>query len=567
LCSDASASTTWRAPSAPVVLQRFGGLAVALRQAEARTRRFAAGALQRFLDVTQPFAQARVGESIARPEDRPQRLQVVLRAFAAHLDLEAEIAQEAFGSAPDVFELGRARRRPEHLHHGRYQVLAACRFAAGDAAAAVENDVLVDAHPLRFEIAGHDGAGLQLDAIGGMDRPGDAAQHQDRFGVDFAFESPARGHLHGAGRAQHALEDTGQNDFLVGHQLALEFGGGGENGRRARLDHESTSDVRTRSATVWTAALCEAAAYRLSRGTARGQRVRLVERRRGADDRFPDAAGAESRLASPSEVEMTARRVEPRPRSRTGHHETGAPRRAVSLERALSKLGIASRVEARALIESGRVRVGARRIVEPGFRVDMQRDRISIDGATARRAALQIWMLHKPVGTVTTRRDPDGRRTVFDLLPAGLPHLSAVGRLDYDTSGLLLFTNDTQLGAFLTDPQTHVAKVYAVRLDAPIAATAAQQLAAGVEIRGRRTLPARVELCGPSPCDRLRVMLVEGRNRQVRRMFATLGRTVMVLHRERFGPLRLGDLGPGMSRPLREGELRELRALRAERRI
>lgn len=238
----------------------------------------------------------------------------------------------------------------------------------------------------------------------------------------------------------------------------------------------------------------------------------------------------------------------------------------MSLERALSKLGIASRVEARALIAAGRVRVGARRVVEPSWRVDMQHDRITIDGAPARRAGLQTWMLHKPVGTVTTRRDPEGRRTVFDLLPAGLPHLGAVGRLDLDTSGLLLFTNDTQLGAFLTDPQTHVEKVYAVRLDAPIAATDAQRLAAGVELSRRQTLPARVELCGTSPCARLRVTLVEGRNRQVRRMFATLGRTVVDLHRERFGPLRLGDLVPGMSRPLRAGELRELQALRAERR-
>jgi pseudouridine synthase len=179
---------------------------------------------------------------------------------------------------------------------------------------------------------------------------------------------------------------------------------------------------------------------------------------------------------------------------------------------------------------------------------------------------MQYWMLHKPLGTVTTRRDPEARPTVFHLLPAGLPHLGAVGRLDLDTSGLLLFTNDTQLGAFLTDPRTHVEKVYAVRLDAAIDAAAAQRLAAGVEILGRRTLPARVELLGPSPAAELRVTLVEGRNRQVRRMFETLGRVVVALHRERFGPLQLGELAVGAARPLRAVEQRALQALRVERR-
>ena len=232
---------------------------------------------------------------------------------------------------------------------------------------------------------------------------------------------------------------------------------------------------------------------------------------------------------------------------------------AVSLERALSKLGIAARPVAREWIRAGRVRVGERVVSDPAFRVDLRRDRIWIDGRRALAAAPQYWMLHKPAGYVTTRRDPDGRPTVHDLLPPHLPHLSAVGRLDLDSSGLLLLTNDSQLGARLTDPSSHVTKIYEVRLDAPIRPAEAARLAAGVVVLGRRTRPAEIELLGSAPARRVRVALVEGRNRQVRRMFATAGRRVEKLHRVGIGPLQLAGLPPGTARPLRPAELRALR--------
>jgi len=260
-----------------------------------------------------------------------------------------------------------------------------------------------------------------------------------------------------------------------------------------------------------------------------------------------------------------------------GRRPPPAPRRVVSLERALSKLGIASRVEARRCIETGRVRVGDRVVRDPRWRVDPDLDRIAVDGVPARRATAVYLVLHKPVGVVTTRRDPEGRRTVYDLLPADAPHLGAVGRLDLDSSGLLLFTNDTRLAARLTDPLTHVTKVYDVRLDAPITAADAARLASGVVLSGRRTRPARIEPNRSARRDararqdsrrraadandagtEWRVTLVEGRNRQVRRMFESLGRVVLVLHRPQFGPLSLQGLAPGAWRWLGTGEIRAL---------
>jgi 23S rRNA pseudouridine2605 synthase len=242
-----------------------------------------------------------------------------------------------------------------------------------------------------------------------------------------------------------------------------------------------------------------------------------------------------------------------------------APRRVVSLERALSKLGVAPRPEARALIVAGRVRVAERVVTDPTRRVDPDLDVLRVDGRIVERAQRAIWMLHKPVGTVTTRRDPGGRPTVYALVPAHAPFMGPVGRLDLDSSGLLLMTNDTQLAALLTSPESHVEKEYQVTLDAPIRAEDAARLAAGVDLLGRRTRPCTIDLPGPSPAARLRVTLVEGRNRQIRRLFAVAGRTVVQLHRVRVGPLRLGHLREGEARPLRAPEIAALDRLRSGR--
>lgn len=246
------------------------------------------------------------------------------------------------------------------------------------------------------------------------------------------------------------------------------------------------------------------------------------------------------------------------PRRRRPPTTALARRRVVSLARALSKLGLASRPEARALVRAGRVQLEGRVVTDPERRVDPDHDDLRVDGRRVRRATASYWLLHKPAGVVTTRRDPEGRPTVYDLLPAGAPFVGPVGRLDQDTTGLLLLTNDTQLAAFLTDPERHVPKVYEVELEAPLGAGEVAELVSGVVVLGRRTLPAEVELLGRVPSKCLRITLVEGRNRQVRRMMEAIGRTVVRLHRTAVGPLRLGTLAVGVARPLTPAEIAAL---------
>jgi 23S rRNA pseudouridine2605 synthase len=232
--------------------------------------------------------------------------------------------------------------------------------------------------------------------------------------------------------------------------------------------------------------------------------------------------------------------------------------RLVTLARALSKLGIASRSEARALIEAGRIRVGGRPVRDPDRWLDPDRERIELDGRPLVRATPSWFMLHKPVGCVTTRSDERGRVTVRDLLPPGLPFVSPVGRLDMDSSGLLLLTNDTLLAARIAGPDSGCPKVYEVVLDAPLRPADLAAFAAGFELEGARLRPVRVRV-DPARPERVRLTLTEGRNRQIRRMCAARGREVLALHRIAIGTLRLGALEAGAVRPLTEAEVRALR--------
>lgn len=226
----------------------------------------------------------------------------------------------------------------------------------------------------------------------------------------------------------------------------------------------------------------------------------------------------------------------------------------VSLERALSKMGYASRTEARRLIVEGRVALDGVVVRDPGAPVVPERVKVKIDGATQQRTQrTQTLMLHKPPGTVVTRRDPEGRPTVYTLLGQQKLKLEAVGRLDLMTTGLLLFTNDTRFCDWLTDPASGVVRRYSVVVNGNLDQRAAQKLCDGVEDGGETLGAESVEVRRRSARESHAVVeMVEGKNREIRRMFAALGFEATKLKRLSFGGLSLGDL--------RSGEWREVSA-------
>ena len=228
---------------------------------------------------------------------------------------------------------------------------------------------------------------------------------------------------------------------------------------------------------------------------------------------------------------------------------------AVSLARALSKLGWCSRAQAHDLITEGRVTVDGARVHDPARRVDVRRARIEVDGQPVRAQKRTYLMMHKPRGYVTTTSDELGRATVFDLLPPRTPRVNAVGRLDMESEGLLLFTNDTRWADRILDPATHVDKVYEVQLTQPPSPEDLTRAVAGVNAGRSETL--RFKSAAPSARgpEWIEVVLDEGRNRQVRRVLEALGHEVVRLIRVAIGSLELGDLGLGEVRELNGNEV------------
>ena len=228
----------------------------------------------------------------------------------------------------------------------------------------------------------------------------------------------------------------------------------------------------------------------------------------------------------------------------------------VSLERALSKLGLASRSEARALIQDGRVRVDGKTAVDPLAPVVPERIRVEIDGRPAERPRPVTILLHKPRGVVTTRSDPEGRPTVYGCLEGLDAHVVPVGRLDAATSGLLLLTNDTRFADWVTDPKNEVPRVYLVTVRGELSDGKACRLEQGVEDEGERLATRSVAVRKRSKREsHLIVELTEGKNREIRRMLAAVGHEVTKLKRVSFGGLELGDLQPGEWREVTTGEL------------
>jgi 23S rRNA pseudouridine2605 synthase len=230
----------------------------------------------------------------------------------------------------------------------------------------------------------------------------------------------------------------------------------------------------------------------------------------------------------------------------------------VSLERALSKLGLASRSEARALIVAGRVTVDGKAIGDPSRRITPEHAAIAIDGREPARAATPIVIaLHKPRGYVTTRSDPEGRKTVYDLLKELPQRVVPVGRLDLATSGLLLLTNDTQLANWLTDPRTAIPRVYLVTVEGRVTDDHVAILERGVRHGAEALRAASAEIRKASNKEsHLTITLTEGRNREVRRLLDAIGHPVTRLRRVEFGGLGLGDLPPGEWRRISDAEFR-----------
>lgn len=224
------------------------------------------------------------------------------------------------------------------------------------------------------------------------------------------------------------------------------------------------------------------------------------------------------------------------------------------LNRFLAAAGLGSRRHCDELIAAGRITINGRICTDfsaqPG-----ERDYVKVDGKLVHGQRRIDIMLHKPPGFVSTRSDPHVRDTIFDLLPPHLPRLFNVGRLDAQTEGLLLLTNDGDLAQRLTHPRYKIEKEYEITIDRPWDPALTPKLLRGIVLDGQ---PARLEKIHPIKPNRLRVILRQGINRQIRRMFYDIGYEVKRLIRIRIGRLRLGDLPRGHWRPLSKDELRSL---------
>lgn len=230
-----------------------------------------------------------------------------------------------------------------------------------------------------------------------------------------------------------------------------------------------------------------------------------------------------------------------------------------TLERVLSKAGVGSRVEARSWIHAGRVTVNGKLMRNPDHWIDMARDRVRLDDKPLVARERLYLLLYKPAGYLTTYKDPQGRPTVYDLIADVGTFLSPVGRLDLDTSGLLLMTNDTRFAERVTNPMSHVPKTYLVKASTPLSDAQLQQLRDGVELSDGPTRPAVVSRVRDSAkYTHFEITLTEGRNRQVRRMVEVLDSRVLKLVRVKIGPLVIGTLPIGKWRRLTAAEVASL---------
>jgi 23S rRNA pseudouridine2605 synthase len=252
----------------------------------------------------------------------------------------------------------------------------------------------------------------------------------------------------------------------------------------------------------------------------------------------------------------------------TGNEERGGEGNPQRLQKIMAAAGIASRRKAEELIASGRVQVNGQTVTELGSKADPDRDHIRVDGKLLKKPQqFRYFMLNKPKGVVTTVSDPEGRPTVMKFFGRSGARLFPVGRLDYQSEGLLLMTNDGELANILTSAASHVEKTYLVKVSGKPREEALEQLRHGVMIeRGRRgeregrvmTQPAQISLIRDTDNPWFEVVLTEGKNREIRKMFEEIGHFVEKVRRVGFGPLVL-DVPPGETRELNEDEVTQLK--------
>jgi 23S rRNA pseudouridine2605 synthase len=232
----------------------------------------------------------------------------------------------------------------------------------------------------------------------------------------------------------------------------------------------------------------------------------------------------------------------------------------IRLQKVIAEAGVASRRAAEEMIRTGRVQVNGRIVVEQGLRVDPEQDEIKVDGTILSRPESKVYLLfYKPGGCVTTVSDPQGRRTVLDLIDGVDARVFPVGRLDYDAEGLLVLTNDGFLANRLQHPRYGVPKIYEVKVKGRPDERALARLRQGVVLEEGRTAPAEVSVLRLLPkAAWLRIVLHQGWNRQIKRMGEAVGYPVSKIRRVGYGPLEPGELKPGAFRPLTPREVRKL---------
>lgn len=229
----------------------------------------------------------------------------------------------------------------------------------------------------------------------------------------------------------------------------------------------------------------------------------------------------------------------------------------------LSHSGVCSRRRAMGFIQEGRVVVNGVKVVEPSTAVDPAKDKISVDGKEIQVKAYEYILFNKPAGYITTKAEFPGEKTIFDILSSNLKHLSPVGRLDKDTQGLLLLTNDGDAAYRLTHPKFNVDKTYAVRIRGELKPAEKVKLEKGVVLEGKRTAPAKIKDVRIQDNETEFLMSIhEGRKRQIRLMLEVVGHRVVYLKRLRQGPLQLGLLKTGEWRSLTKAEILSLQEAR-----